>query len=129
VTGQNAVLAAGRHSAEARTREIVGLLGRASLVAVVVGTVVEVVVARHSHYWWPGFALVAAGTVVAIGCLVHCQTRAHERGRGFAFTALLIGLVICLLTAWNALVAPCAGISRSMCFKSAGVVHVTPVGH
>lgn len=129
MSDQHTVLAARRHTAEARAREFVGLLGRASLVAVVVGTVFEAAVARRSDDWWPGFALVVAGTVVAIGCLVHCQTRAHERGRGFAFTALLLGLVVCLLTAWNTLVGPCGGTSRSMCFKSAGVVHVTPAGH
>jgi hypothetical protein len=116
-------------TADSRTREIVGLLGRASLVAVVVGTVLEVVVARHSHDWWPGFALVAAGTAAAIGCLVHCFTRAHERGRGFAFGALILGLIVCLLTGWNSLLEPCGKTSRSLCTKSAGVAFVTPASH
>jgi H+/Cl- antiporter ClcA len=120
---------AARDAAEARTREIVGLLGRASAVAVVVGTVLEVVVARHSHDWWPGFALVAAGTVAALGCLVHCFTRAHERGRGYAFAALILGLIVGLLTGWNSLLEPCGKTSRSLCTKSAGVVHVTAAGH
>jgi hypothetical protein len=112
-------------SGEARTREIVGLLGRASLVAVVVGTFLEVVVARHSHDWWPGFALVAVGTVAALGCLVHCLTRAHERGRGFALAALMLGLLVGLLTAWVSVVGPCGPRSRSLCTKSAGVSSVT----
>jgi drug/metabolite transporter (DMT)-like permease len=97
---------AGPSTGEQRARAVAGWAGRLSLIVVVAGTVVIVATGGPTGTFWPGFLLVVAGLALALGSLVHGRIRAHERGRGFAVTALVVGLVVAVLALASHVHAP-----------------------
>jgi hypothetical protein len=106
VTYPDAPPLAGPTTPDERARVVAGWAGRLSLPVVVAGTVVIVATGGPTGTFWPGFLLLVAGLAIALGSLVHGRLRAHERGRGFAATALVVGLVVAVLALSSHVHAP-----------------------
>ena len=109
----------------ARARLVAGWAGRLSLPVVVAGLVAIVVTGGPRGTFWPGFAVTVGGIVLALGAIVHGRLREHERGRGFATVASILGLGVGLLLLWShAKVATTRGVP-----VGAGVARITLAGH